>query len=138
MTYELAPTPKRLRIWQHNLNKSEKAQFDLINSPIHENWDIVLLQEPYIDKYGNTKAMSKWHTVYPTAHLTDSSSNRSVILVNTALDSNAWTQVAFKGSNDMTVIKFWLPSGQITLFNIYNDCMHSDTLKLLRLYLDLH
>jgi len=100
MSYKLAPTPRRLIIWQQNLNKSKKAQFDLINSPIHKDWDVMLLQEPYIDKYGNTKATSKWHMVYPTDHLTDLATNRAVMLVNTALDSNAWMQVPFAGSNN--------------------------------------
>ena len=68
------------------------------------DWGVVLLQEPYIDKYGNTKATSKWHTIYPSSHLVDTSTNRSFILVNMALDTNAWTQVPLEGSNDITVV----------------------------------
>ena len=122
MPYTLAPPPERLRIWQQNLNKSDKAQFDLINSLIQKQWDLLLLQEPYIDSFGNTKANSKWHTVYPSSHLTNNDTNRSVILVNMALDTNTWAQMPFEGSNDVTVIQFHLPQGQLTIFNIYNDC----------------
>ena len=136
MSYSIEPPPKRLKIWQQNLNKLEKVQFDLINSSIHRDWDLLLLQEPYIDKLGNTKATSKWHTLYPSSHLTNSTTNRSVVLVNAALDTNAWAQVPFEDSNDVTVIRFHLPQGQLTLFNIYNDCTHSNTLRALCQYLD--
>jgi hypothetical protein len=50
------PAPKRLRIYQQNLNMSDQAQYDLLNSPIHKDWDLLLLQELYIDALGNTKA----------------------------------------------------------------------------------
>ncbi len=131
MTYMLAPNPARLKIWQQNLNKSNRAQFDLINVPLHKDWDLLLLQEPYIATFGNTKANSQWHTIYPTSHLTDNTTNRSVILVNTEIDMNAWAQVPFEGMGDMTVIQFSLPQGQFTIFNIYNDCKHSNTLVML-------
>ena len=131
MSSESGSSPQRLNIWQQNLNKSDKAHFDLINSPVHTKWNLLLLQEPYIDKLGNMKATSKWHTVYPSSHLTDTSITRAVILVNAAIDSNAWMQVPFKGSNDVVVIKLQLAQGQLFIFNVYNNCTHSDTLSLL-------
>ena len=111
-------------------------QFNLISSSVHKDWDLLLLQEPYIDKFGNTKVTSKWHTIYPSSHLSDASVNRSVILVNMALDTNTWAQVPFEGSNDIMALRLQLPHGQLTIFNIYNDCMHSNTLSLFRRYLD--
>ena len=102
MSYTLAPPSTRLKIWQQNLNKSDKAQFDLINAPLHKEWDLLLLQEPYIDSFGNTKATSRWHILYPSSHLADSPTCRSVILVNASLDMNAWAQVTLEGSNDLT------------------------------------
>src|SRR6266481_2357285 len=116
MMYNLEAPPKRLRIWQQNLNKSDKAHFDLINSPVHRDWDLLLLREPYIDTFGNTKANSKWHTLYLSSHLTDTASNRSVILVNAVLDMNVWAQVPLESTNDITVVQFLLPQGQITIY----------------------
>ena len=55
MPYTLEPTPLRLRIWQQNLNKSSPAHYDLINSPLHKDWDLLALQEPYIDAFGPLK-----------------------------------------------------------------------------------
>ena len=63
MPYTIEPPPTRLRIWQQNLNKSDKAHYDLINTPLHKNWDVLALQEPYINMLGNTKANSWWHVV---------------------------------------------------------------------------
>ena len=57
MSYTIEPLPTRLCIWQQNLNKSDKAHYDLINMPLHKNRDILALQEPYIDALGNTKAI---------------------------------------------------------------------------------
>ncbi|KII91391.1 hypothetical protein PLICRDRAFT_105097, partial [Plicaturopsis crispa FD-325 SS-3] len=57
--------PTRLKIWQQNLNKSSKAHFDLINSAVHKDYDILAIQEPYLDSFANTKATSKWRVVYP-------------------------------------------------------------------------
>src|SRR6266481_10091192 len=132
MPYTIEPNPMRLRIWQQNLNKSDKAHFDLINSLAHKDWDLLLLQEPYIDAFGNTKATSKWHTIYPSLQFTDSAVDRSVILVNTALDTNAWAQIPFKGLGNITIIQFCLPRGCLTIFNIFNNCLHSNTLMLIR------
>src|SRR6266481_7165782 len=128
MSYDLEPPLTRLRIWQQNLNKSNKAHFDLINSPVHKDWDLLLLQELYIECFRNIKATSKWHTVYPSSHLSDDSICRSVMLINVALDTNSWSQVPFKDSNDVTVIQLHLPHGHLTIFNIYNNCKHSNTL----------
>ena len=92
MPYTLEPPPKRLRIWQQILNKSDKAQFNLINALLHKDWDVLLLQEAYINNLGNTKATSRWHVIYPSSHLTDGSACRSAILVNMELDTNTWAR----------------------------------------------
>src|SRR6266481_7713720 len=135
MPYTIEPNPVRLRIRQQNLNKSDKAQYDLINSPIHREWDILLLQEPYIDAYGNTKATSRWHTVYPSSHLSDNSTKCSVILVNANLDSNSWAQIPFNNSNDVTVVQIRTAQGRVTIFNVYNDCTHLETMHKMRSFL---
>ena len=138
MPYALEPPLMRLRIWQQNLNKSNKAHFDLIKFPVHKDWDLLLLQELYIDAFRNTKATSKWHVIYPSSHLADNSTCSSVILVNTALDTNLWSQVPLKDSDDVTIIHLHLPHGWLTIFNIYNDCTHSDTLTQIHQFLGQH
>ena len=81
MSYTIEPLPKRLRIFQQNLNKSDKAQYELINLPIHNNWDLILLRELYIDALGNTKANHNWHVLYPTSHLANVSGSPYFLLL---------------------------------------------------------
>ena len=110
MSYTIEPSPTRLHIWQQNLNKSDKAHYDLINTPLHKNWDILALQEPYTDALGNTRANSQWHVVYPSPHHTDSSIDRLVILINLALDVNKGAQIPVEDSNDVMAIQLWCSS----------------------------
>ncbi|TEB25249.1 hypothetical protein FA13DRAFT_1637584, partial [Coprinellus micaceus] len=56
---------KYLRILQINLNKSEKAQAELLNNNLQKNWDIVLLQEPYTNFYRNIATPRGFRHVYP-------------------------------------------------------------------------
>src|SRR6266481_2002222 len=135
MPYTIETNPVRLRIGQQNLNKSDKAHYDLINSPAHKDWDLLLLQEPYIDMYGNIKATSHWHTIYPSSHLSDNSTKRSVILVNANLDSNAWTQVPINSSNDVTAVQVCTAAGKVIILNIYNNCTHLDTIHKIHSFL---
>ena len=139
ITYHMSDTtytaPIRLNIWQQNLNKSAKAHWDLLNSPIHKQWDVLLLQEPYLDSYGNAKATRDWRVVYPSSHPANDSIVRSVILVNTKLDTNHWHQVNYHDNNDTTVIQFKGPYGRLSIFNIYNDGGHSNSLTALDHYI---
>src|SRR6266481_1666324 len=138
MPYTIETNPVRLRICQQILNKSDKAHYDLINSLAHKDWDLLLLQEPDIDTYGNTKATSHWHTIYPSSHLSNNSTKRSVILVNANLDTNAWTQVLINNSNDVTAIQVCTVAGKVTVLNIYNDCTYSDTIHTIHSFLTSH
>ncbi|KZT20457.1 hypothetical protein NEOLEDRAFT_1075620, partial [Neolentinus lepideus HHB14362 ss-1] len=90
MTSTTAPR-RKIRIWQENLNKSITATFDLLNrADLHKNWDILLIQEPYIDTFKNAKATRAWTVIYPTDHLNRSEKTRSLILVNSRLSTNDW------------------------------------------------
>lgn len=132
MSNTSVPVNKRLRIWQQNLAKSARAQANFINSnTLSKEWDIILLQEPFFDDYGNTKASTAWRVIYPTDKLNNRSTVRSVILVNTALDTNTWSQLSLHESNDITAIQIIGLFGRLTIFNIYNDCTHSDNIKIL-------
>ena len=66
-------------------NLSRVAQEDLINSGIHKDYDILALQEPYIDVFGNTKATRNWRVLYPTSHLSDPMPLRAVMLVSSEI-----------------------------------------------------
>ncbi|TFK62802.1 hypothetical protein BDN72DRAFT_776683, partial [Pluteus cervinus] len=96
-----------LRIWQQNLGKSKAATLALLNgddNPIHDNWDIICLQEPWISTKGKTQASQHWIVVYPDKDHKDAKT-RSIILVNAKLDTNSWTPLKVLDSADVTAIQ---------------------------------
>ena len=123
--------PVWLRIWQQNLNKLRIAQEDLINSDIHKNYDVLILQEPYIDAYGNTKAMRCWHVVYASSWRMDSLLPRAVVFVSTALDTNQWSQIHIPNTRDMVAVQVTGEFGSITIYNVYMACDSAESIKRL-------
>ncbi|KNZ74584.1 hypothetical protein J132_06538 [Termitomyces sp. J132] len=130
------PTYRQLRIWQQNLAKLRMAQLNLLNSnTLHKEWDLILIQEPYIDKLNNTRASSAWRVIYPTSHLTNNTCSRLVILVNRQMDTNGWHQLTIPDSADVTAIQIKGNSGKLSVFNIYNDCKNNNSMDVMRGYL---
>lgn len=122
----------RLRIIQLNLNKSEKAHLDFINKAPGELWDIILIQEPDITYLRHIQAPNRFNSVFPPDRLANSEvAVRSVIWVSSSLPTNSWKAVNILGNSDLTAIQITAGPRKITIFNIYNDCMHSTTLTCL-------
>ncbi|EIW85810.1 hypothetical protein CONPUDRAFT_47317, partial [Coniophora puteana RWD-64-598 SS2] len=59
------PLDTTLQILQINANNSDFAQQDLLNDRFAEQWDVIVIQEPYKNFLGNTRATHRWHVVYP-------------------------------------------------------------------------
>ena len=131
MSSTLGLAPVRLNVWQKNLNKSRAVHEDLINSPVFKNFDVLVLQEPFMDSFGNTKATRHWRVVYPSSQLTNTLPTRSVMLVNANIDTNKWAQLSIQDTGDLVTIQFYSSYGKTTLFGIYNDCHHSTTVTAL-------
>jgi hypothetical protein len=124
-----------LKIYQQNVMKTKTAAMHLINRGLHTAFDIIALQEPYLDSIANTRANFHWHVIYPTSKFEDSSRVRSVILVNKRLQTNNWDQIPLD-NNDVTAIKIRGTFGSIDIFNIYNDCTHSNTVLFFHEYFE--
>ena len=124
-----------LTIWQQNLNKSQTGQHDLISSGklAYANIDIVAIQEPAMNFLDKTIAARDWIPIYPSTHEQGPKKTRSIILMNSRLPTENWEQVEFH-SGDVTVVRIHGNWGQLTLFNIYNDCIHDRTLHELMEY----
>jgi hypothetical protein len=121
-----------IKIWQHNVNKSHACQHNLISSGKLTKWeiDIVALQEPAINGFGQMVASKDWKTIYPSTHTSNHSKTRSVILVRDNLLTDSWEQIEFP-SGDVTAVRIKGSWGKLMIFNIYNDCKHDNTLELL-------
>lgn len=113
-------TQPNLRILQQNCKHCINIAHTLINSLDPNDWDIVLLQEPYI--YANTcltVATRNWVTIYPTPSAGDSSTPRSIILVSDKLNPESYQQVSIP-SNLITALRINVQNMSILIANIYN------------------
>ncbi|OBZ77095.1 putative RNA-directed DNA polymerase from transposon X-element [Grifola frondosa] len=110
--------PTRLRIWQQNLNKSLDAQLDLLHAADPDDYDLLLLQEPYLDHINLTRANHHWSVVYPTCHHDNAARTHSVILVSRKLSTGAWIPISIP-SPDLTAITISTNSTPVHIFNAY-------------------
>jgi endonuclease/exonuclease/phosphatase family metal-dependent hydrolase len=58
--------------------------------------------------------------------------------VNWILDTKDWDILEISDMNDITAIQLQGPYGKLTIFNIYNDCTHSDNQTILNRYILRH
>ena len=107
----------------------------LLNSSISDEWDILALQEPALNPLGNTRASTHWRVAYPTRKYTHEDKPRVVTLVNSRVSTNTWKQIPFP-SRDIVVIQLETSGGRCTVFNIYNDNNHDETIEELERFLD--
>jgi ribonuclease HI len=124
-------SPSQLRIWQQNTHKSKLAQLYILNSASPADWDVIAIQEPWLDLFKNARGSAYWRILYPTNHLSDGASRtRSILLINTNITTDSYTQLDIP-SADITAVKFVGAHGNLMLYNIYNDCNHNDSLTVL-------
>lgn len=119
--------PTQLRIWQQNLNKSLTAQLHLINTARPHDWDVLVLQEPWIGHAG-TRSSPHWRVLYPNTHFTDNSkTQRSLLFVNTNIPTNSYEQIQFDNA-DVTGVRIAQDTRTTILINVYNDCNHNKSI----------
>ncbi|KNZ79079.1 hypothetical protein J132_04779 [Termitomyces sp. J132] len=107
----------------------------MFNAAHSTEWDVLTIQEPYLDRLGNTKASHHWRVVYPTDHRRGGSScSRSVLLISSNIPTDAYTVLPIP-STDITAVCFTGEHGAVSIVNIYNVCKHNDLLTALDLYL---
>lgn len=75
----------------------------MLNSLNPNDWDIIALQEPYIDFSRVMCATHPWRVVYPLCHYSSSGDTRLVMLINKNLITNHW-EVLPVDSSDITAI----------------------------------
>ena len=111
----------QLRIWQQNLNKSLTAQEDLLHRATPTNYDILALQEPYLDTLKNTRATRHWIVHYPTVRDRDTSGRtRATILVNKHLSTGSWAPLMVPHP-DIAAITIKTGEARLHLLNLYVD-----------------
>ena len=123
--------PRRLRLWQQNLNRSLEGQLDLLQSLKDKDYDVVALQEPHIDFLGRTRANAHWTVIYPKRHLANPNKTRAIILINRNISTNNWDEIPLD-SMDVTGVRLHGGFGAICLLNIYNDCENNGSIDVMR------
>jgi hypothetical protein len=123
-----------LQIRQQNTNKSLESQIDLLASLKRNEYDLCLIQEPYIDFKGKTRANRNWMVIYPNTHQKHPDQMRSVILINTSLITDSWKQIHFEHP-DITAIEIQGSFGTLRIINIYNDCNNNSSLTHVSIYM---
>src|SRR6266702_1213581 len=128
-----------LAIWQQNLNKSPACQHGLLSSGrlVDRNIDIIALQEPSINFLNKTIATRDWIPIYPSTHEKQLDKTHSVTLIRGELLTENWEQLDFPSGN-VTALHIREKWGTLSIFNIYNDCNHDDTLTALINYHKVH
>ena len=112
---------KHTQIWQQNVTKSSTAQHDVLAKANPKDWDIIALQELYLDHLGLTRANPHWTVIYPS-NKNRENQNRpcSIILINTNIASSQIQQINIQ-SSDITAIQINAPTHLLLLINIYSD-----------------
>ena len=113
------PQRNKLQMGQHGLISSSKLAYVGI--------DIIALQEPAMNFLGKTIVARDWIPIYTSIHDKEPGKTRSLMLINTTLPTKSWEQVEFP-YGDVTVLRIAGRWGKMTIFNIYNDCLHDRTI----------
>ena len=130
-------THRTIRIWQQNARKSLDAQLMTLHT-VWNNYDIICLQEPHFDHLNATRATPVWRLVTPTGWNRKDPAEKTprvITLVHERISTNSWTQIDLD-TTDAVGIKIVGEGGEISIYNIYNDCTHSQTLTKFQEHLD--
>ena len=126
-----------LQIWQQNLNRSLTSQLHLLNLAHPNNWDILILQEPWMGQLG-TRSSPHWRALYPNTFFIDNSNKpHSLILINTNIPTNAYEQIHFNSPN-VTGLHITQGTSKILLINVYNDCNHNNSIDVVNHFFSLN
>ena len=129
--------PSSLCIWQQNAWKLQAAHQHILSAD-PSLYDLILVQEPWINHLGKSRGSNYWQVLYSSNYYQDGRANaRLIILVYTNLNTNAYTQLEIMHS-DIMALCLSRDFRHCSIFNIYNDCTNNNTLTALCSYLTDH
>src|SRR5271156_4606474 len=129
------PGLNHINVWQQNARKSLIVQLATLHS-VEDKYDVICIQEPYFDFQSLSRATGVWTSVYPSNFnkAVDGPVPRSLTLIHTRISTNCWVQVPVD-SLDVVAVQFTSTKGALNIYNIYNDCSHSDTIRTIERHL---
>jgi hypothetical protein len=136
MNKRVPKAPEQLRIWQQNTHKLQTAQDYVINTARPEDWDVLAIQEPWIDTLGKSHASQYWQIIYPANFYEEGRARiRSILLINTNISMDCYCTLPIFHS-DITGVHFKGPNGSLSLINVYNEITNNETTDSLDLFLN--
>ncbi|KAH7903836.1 hypothetical protein BJ138DRAFT_973631, partial [Hygrophoropsis aurantiaca] len=81
-------------------------------------YDIIAIQEPYINIINLTMSNSKWDVIYPSTHYTKPTETYTVLLINKALSKNKWRAIKVDSPN-ITAVEVDGNDRKVRLYNLY-------------------
>jgi hypothetical protein len=118
---ESTTTNKTLRIKQQNCKHLKDIMLTLMNMTDPLEWDLLLLQEPYI--YPRTHlspATANWYMMYPIQDNNNISLPHSIILISTQLTLGSFRQIQIKSHTISAITFTYNNDSNIDIYNIYN------------------
>jgi len=104
-----------------------------MNRNLQREWDIILIQEPYVTPTGIIRIPNNYAMIYPQDRKKkDADKVRSVIMVSANLNTSSWKEIKIPGNNDITAIQIRTQHITLTIFNLYVDCENLKTITTLR------
>lgn len=113
------------------------AQDYILNTANPKDWDVITLQEPWLNSYGNSCSPQYWRIISANFYTEGRSCIQSIVLINTNLSTDCYTILPLMHSN-ITAIRFKGNHGYLFVFNIYNEITSNDTLSCLDHFIDLN
>ena len=123
-------------IFQLNLNKYVHTHLELMNNRLSTLYKLILIQEPHTNTFNNIRTPTNFRAVYPSHRLQSDDPIRSVIWVNNSIDTSNWIALDIPNTNNISAIQLTNNTGTISIFNIYNDCLHSHNEHSLNSYIN--
>ncbi|KAF9538301.1 hypothetical protein CPC08DRAFT_651489, partial [Agrocybe pediades] len=91
-----------------------------MNRPLKRDWDLILIQEPYVTPTGLIRIPNNYCMIYPQdRHKKDAEKVRSVIMVSANLDTSTWKEINIPGNNDITGVQLKNRHTTLTILNLY-------------------
>lgn len=114
------------------------AQHNLLVKADPKDWDIIALQEPYLDHLHLMYANQYWNVIYPSNKSLDRQAQaQSVLLINTNIHSEQVNQIAIHSGN-ITAVQIETDWQPLIIINIYNDNTHNQSIDTINNEWDNH